>query len=54
MITAVGMKSLRNGLDQRRMSAAQAKTNERTTSDGPISSTLASMIGTPSASGSTE
>jgi AAA domain len=34
------MKSFRNGLVQRRMSAAQANTNERTTSDRPTSSTL--------------
>ena len=43
-MTAVGMKSLRNGLDQRRMSAAQANTNERMTSDRPIPSTLPGMF----------
>src|SRR5262245_37450627 len=43
-ITAVGMKSLRNGCDQRRMSAAQAKTNERTTSDRATSSTLPGIL----------
>src|SRR5262245_16043650 len=43
-ITAVGMKSLRNNLDQRRMSAAPAKTTERMTSEKPISSALPCML----------
>jgi hypothetical protein len=46
-ITAVGMKSLRNGRDQRRMSAEQANTNESTTSERPISSTLPGMLSSP-------
>jgi hypothetical protein len=39
-IAAVGMNSLRSGRAQRRMSAAQAKTSERITSDRPMSSAL--------------
>ena len=42
-ITAVGMKRSRSGRDHRRISAAPAKTSERTTSDRPKSSALPSM-----------
>jgi hypothetical protein len=49
-ITAVGMNSLRSGLDQRRMSAAEAKTSERTTIDRPMLSTLPGMLRSPARS----
>jgi hypothetical protein len=44
---AVGMNSLRSGLDHRRMCAAPAKTSERTTIDKPMASTLPGMLISP-------